>query len=279
VSDSIDNNKNLKDFGSDRVKKLKRTWDFICVSNDGRVLHFSKISTKVKLASFFFLGIAVFASAACYLYIKEREALALLTAKFINLETNMQDVSRERDEVAAKMALAEKPFKDSSEKIAEAEKNLKNMKGEEPVSAKSDEENNAKNNEPISQSALGIDSFSAKRSKGSAVSLRINLKAKNDTQKLNKGYIVIALMPSPDSAESSWKLSAGVLKNSIPDSPNKGQFYSFKGEKEITIRLKSAASSKAVKVFVFDENKKVVLDEVYQIEGAPKVEKKKSRRK
>lgn len=278
MSDSVDNIK-MKDFGHGRVKKLKRTWDFICVSNDGRVLHFSKISRKVKICGFFFFLTVIFASAVSYLYIQERQGLALLTAKFISLETNMQDVSRERDEMAAKMALAEKSSMDFSEKRVDSEKNLKNQKSEESVPLKIDEEKNANVNNSVSQVALGIDSSSAKRSKGSAVNLRINLKAKNDAQKLNNGYIITALMPSLDSAESSWKLSAGDLKNGIPDNPGKGQFYSFKGKKEITIRLKAADAAKAVKVFVFDENKKVVIDDVIQIGEAPKVEKKKSRRK
>ena len=47
----------------------------------------------------------------------------------------------------------------------------------------------------------------------------------------------------------------------------------------MTIRLKAGDASKAVKIFVFDEKNKIVIDEVYQIEEAPKKEKKKSRRK
>lgn len=278
MSDPIDNN-NLKNFGPGRVKKLKRTWDFICVSNDGRVVHFSKISRKVKAGVFFFFLALIFASAVSYLYVKERKELTLLTAKFIDLETNLQDVSRERDEMAAKMALAEKNSKDSSEKPLAAEKNLKNQQNQEPVQVKSEEEKSPKNNESATQALLDIVNFSAKRSKGSSVNLRFNLKAKNDAQKLNKGYIISALMPSSDSAPSSWKISEGDLKNGIPDNPEKGQFYSFKGEKEITIRLKAADASKAVKIFVFDENKKVAIDGVFQIADAPKTEKKKSRRK
>lgn len=277
MSDSIDNNMN--NFGPSRVKKLKRTWDFICVSNDGKVLHFSKISSKVKICIFVFFLAVLFASSLSYLYMKERKELTLLTAKFISIETNLQDVSRERDELAAKMALAEKNSKEVTEKKVDSEKNVKAKAPEEPAPLKNDDAKNPKNNESENQALLDIGSFSAKRSGNSSVNLRFNLKAKNDVQKLNKGYIVSALMPSLDSAASSWKISAGELKNGTPDNPEKGQVYSFKGEKEITIRLKASDASKAVKVFVFDENKKVLIDEVFQIEEVRKTEKKKSRRK
>lgn len=277
MSDSKNNNKD--DFGHGRVRKLKRTWDFICVSNDGKVLHFSKISTKVKSFAFISFLIFIYCCAMTYLYMNERNELALLTTKFIGIETNLQDVSRERDEMAAKMALAEKNSKEIIVKPVEIEKSGKNQKSEDASPEKTDVEKNSNSNESVSQDFLDIADFSAKRGKGSSVNLRFQLKAKNDVQKTNKGYIVSALMPSSDSPAASWKLSAGELNKGVPANPEKGQFYSFKGEKEVTIRLKAGDASKAVKIFVFDEKNKIVIDEVYQIEEAPKREKKKSRRK
>jgi len=278
VSDSIENN-NLKNFGASRVKKLERTWDFICVSNDGKVLHFSKISKKVKICGFLFFLAVILASAVGYLYMKERKELAILTAKFIGLETNFKDVSRERDEMSAKMALAEKKMKELPEKQVAVEKNIKSQQTVEPVQIKTEEAKNAKTNESLPQAFLGIDNFSARRGKGSVVNLRFNLKAKNDAPKLSTGYIIAALMSSPEAAASTWKLSAGILKNGIPNSPEKGQFYSFQNEKELTIKLKAGDTAKAVKLFVFDDNKRVVIDEVFQIVEASKTARKKSRRK
>ena len=87
-------------------------------------------------------------------------------------------------------------------------------------------------------------------------------------------------MPSADSPASTWKLSAGDMKNGFPDAPDKGLSYNFKSEKEITVRLKSNGGSQAVKVFVYDETKKVAAEKIVEItETKQSTSKKKSKRK
>lgn len=262
-----------------RVKRLKRTWDLLFVSNDGRVVHFSKVSTKVRF--FVFLMVASFVSAMLtgYLFVKEKKALSALTAKYSDLEENHQDVSRERDSMAAKLALAEKSLKQPVEKNLIQDKDQKFQKLQDNQQSKADDSKEKQASSiPVSNSVM-IDELSAKRS-GGGVNIRLLLKSADSSQAQNKGYIIAALMPSADSPASTWKLSAGDMKNGFPDAPEKGLSYNFKSEKEITVRLKSNGGSQAVKVFVYDETKKVAAEKIVEItETKQSTSKKKSKRK
>lgn len=268
-------NYNPKGMGHGRVKRIKRTWDFLCVSSDGKILHFSKISRKVSIAAFACSIIIVFSSVLSYFFVNQRKELVMLTAKFISMETRLQDVSRERDEFAAKIALVEKSA------IAKSDKSKDKDQGSDQKTKVSEEqEQKSVPMAVVNDSSLILDGSSAKRSKGSSLVLRLHLKSTLGEQAQVKGYIYSALMPSSDSDPSKWKLNPGVnLKDGVPEAPDKGQYFSIKGEKEITLKLKSSDSFKAVKVFIFDDKGKSLAQNVFQIEEAPRKEKKKSRRK
>lgn len=271
--DLEDKNRSV-DMGQGRVKKIKRTWDFLCVSTDGRIIHFSNISGKLSAFCAVCLVVLIFSVVLTGFYIYQRKEFVMLTAKFIDLEGRFQDVSKERDEFAAKIALSEKKSSDQPVIPKAPQQDDKISKNTENV------ETSPKADAMTDASDLQISDFSARRGGGSVVNLRFNLKSKTGSQALVKGHIISALMPSPESESSAWKLSPDMkLKDEKPESPEKGQYFSLKGDKEITVRLKASASFKAVKVFVYDDAKKSFAENVVKIEDAPKKEKKKQKRK
>lgn len=268
MADFSDNN-SLSGSGSGRIKKYKRTWDFVCVSNDGKIIHFSRISRKVAASAFVFALIIIYSSVLSFFYIKEKKELTILTSRFINMEASLQDVSRERDGIAAKLAMAEANVEPQAGNKSVPEINQKNIKKEDLATEKMETSVSENSGTPGNNVDLAIENFSARRINASSVNLRFVLKSTSDIAKQYKGYIVSAIMPSGESSPSAWKFAKGIVhKDGIPENPEKGHYYVMKGEKEITVRLKADSSSKAVKTIVFDDRKNVLAEGVIQIESA-----------
>lgn len=268
----------MSEFSSDRIKKHKRTWDFICVSNDGKVVHFSTISRKVAVASVFFAVLIIFSSVLSFFYIRQKKELTVLTSRFIGMEAALQDVSRERDGIAAKLALAEGKAEGPVPLMGKKpEVNQDNGRKEEIITPEKTQVPAPQPSMEQNSSLLAVDSFSAKRINSDSVNLRFMLKSKVPDEKTQyKGYIVAASMPSESSPASSWKFPKGINNNNgVPDNPEKGHYYVMKKEKEITVKVKADSSTKTLKIFVFDESKNIMAEGIAQIEGSPPAKPKK----
>ncbi len=197
IFNSIDKNNSRS-----RVKKFRRIWDFVCVSNDGRVFHFSKISRLITFSVFLMFLLTVYSGVLSWFYLLDRKNLQILTENYIETEHKLQDVSRERDSAVAKLALAGEPEKKD---LPVSEKPAQSVMKVEPALPAPAEEKTVQGENQIVSNGVTLENFSAKKSKGNGLNIRFSVKPKTD-EKILKGYIFSALMPDSESPSSKWKI-------------------------------------------------------------------------